>query len=232
MKTLSDRADYLFKSAVDWFFKRSPVVFFVGGALSVAGAVLSGGISLDVTGGAIKFQYSNEITVFSCVLVLACLSSAYGAVKMQMKERTNTLTKEIQKLQHEHEKELEALKLKLLNEQQKSANAHANNGAVSNSLLQKITRLEGLFAGYIGAGSVQTNMIDGVKIDVYIANVINDQHKFKHLLSSDPDLQAAWTRMLTYLAEAQGAISRSFAGEKLDTVPLANAALYINPAIK
>lgn len=232
MNKLAERGDYLFKAVVDFFFKRSPVVYFVGGVLGLAGAVLSGGISLDVSKGAIRFEYSNDITVLSCVLVLACLGAAYAAVRMQMKERMNALTKELQKIQHEHEKEMAALDLKLREAQQKAANTHANQGAVSNSLLQRIERLANLFAGYIGAGMVNVATVDGVPVDQYIARVVSDQSKFSHLLNSDPELKAAWTKMLSDLLEAQAAISRSFAGDRLDPLPLANAAQFMSKFIE
>ncbi len=232
--------NYTFKSFVDWFFKRSPVTYFIGGVFGIAGLVLSGGLTVDLSDGSIKLVYSNEITFISILVVLTCLFVSYGALKMQMKERysklmsekESKLLKEKHDLQSAHEKDLEVLKSELELEKMKSTNTHTNVGAASNKLLKNITRLEAIFAGYIGSGRVQPNMVDDIQIDIYIATAINDQHKYRHIYDADKALKASWNQMLKYLEESQKAISRSFHGDPLDTFPLSQAALYMSKYIE
>lgn len=232
--------NYTLKAFVDWLFKKSPVTYFIGGVLGIAGLVLSGGLTIDLSDNTIKLVYSNEITAISIFVVLTCLLISYGALKMQMKERysklmsekESKLLKEKHDLQSAHEKSLEVLKAELELEKKKSANTHSNIGTASNRLLEKITCLERIFAGYIGSSRVQPKMVDNVQIDIYIANAINDQHKYRHVYDGDEALKASWNQMLKYLDESQKAISRSFHGAPLDTVPLAQAALYMSEYIK
>lgn len=231
---------YTYKTFVDWLFKRSPVTYFIGSALGVAGLVLSGGVTVDLSNDSIKLVYSNEITVISVVVVLVCLIVSYGALKMQMKERyskllgeqESKLLKEKHNLQSEHERNLEVLKAELELEKKKSANTHANIGAASNHLLKRIVRLERIFAGYIGSARVQPKLIDGVQIDIYIAGIINEQHKYRCIYDGDKDLKSSWGQMLEYLDASQKAISSSFHGAPLDVVPLSQAALYMSEYIK
>jgi hypothetical protein len=240
VSTEENLKQYTFKTFVDWLFKKSPVTYFIGGVLGIAGLVLSGGLTVDLSDNAIKLVYSNEITVISILVVLACLFISYGALKMQMKERysklmsekESKLLKEKHDLQSAHEKNLEVLKSELELEKKKSANTHSNVGTASNRLLKKITRLEGIFAGYIGSAQVQPKMVDNVQVDIFIANAINDQHKYRHIYDGDEALKYSWNQMLKYLDESQKAIARSFHGAPLDTVPLSQAALYMSKHIQ
>ena len=240
MSSEDNLGKYTYKAFVDWLLKRSPVTYFIGSALGVAGLVLSGGATVDLSNDSLKVVYSNEITVISVVVALVCLFLSYGALKMQMKERyskllgeqESKLLKEKHNLQSEHEKNLEVLKAELELEKKKSANTHANIGTASNHLLKRIVRLEGIFAGYIGSARVQPKLIDSVQIDIYIADTINEQCKYRYIYDGDEALKASWNQMLKYLDESQKAISSSFHGAPLDVVPLSQAALYMSEYIK
>ena len=127
MSTEENLKNYTFKALVDWLFKKNPVTYFIGGVLGVAGLVLSGGLTVDLSNNAIKLVYSNEITVISILVVLTCLFVSYGALKMQMKERyskiisekESKLLKEKHALQSANEKSLEVLKSQLELEKEK-----------------------------------------------------------------------------------------------------------------
>lgn len=240
MNTEENLTKYTFKAFVDWLFKKSPVTYFIGGALGVAGMVLSGGLSVDFSVSSIKLVYSNEITVISISVVLTCLFLSYGALKMQMKERysklmsekESKLLKEKHDLQSVHDKELEVLRSELALERKKSDNSHSNLGRASNKFLKDITRLESLFAGYIGNGYVEPKKIDGISVDIYIAKVITDQCKYAHMYDDDKELKASWDEMWKFLNESQKAISNSLQGNPLHTLPLSQAMRYISEYIK
>jgi len=227
---------YSVKAAIDWFFKRSPVTYFIGAVLGVAVIVLSGNLSLNVSDSSIKISYGNDLTIYSFYLVILCCLLAFGALRLQMKERYLKLMKEnelalIEKqgvLKRESEKELEELKTQLELEKNKAQNKHNNLGKASNELLRKIAKLEKIFAGYIGSGAVVPVYIDGERADIFIANAINEQHKFKKLYINDKELFESWKKMLSYLDESQIAITRSINGEKLNLGPLSKAALFIS----
>ncbi|HDZ9207841.1 TPA: hypothetical protein RUZ11_003721, partial [Vibrio cholerae] len=108
---MTSKKNYLFYAIVDWLFKKSPVTYFVGGAIGVAGMLASGGLSFDFASDSLKLTYSNELTILSGLVVITCVMISYGAVRMQMKERH-------QKIMNVQEKEkielLAALERKML----------------------------------------------------------------------------------------------------------------------
>lgn len=228
--------EYSLKAVVDWLFKRSPVTYFIGAILGVAGMAVSGDFSLDASSNSLKFSYGNNLSSYSLALAIICCLLSFGAVRLQMKERYARLMKEKElellaqqeKLRHESRKEIERLRVQLELEKNKSKATHDNLGMASNALLKKIIKLEGIFAGYIGSGIIDPISVDGAKVDIYIANAITDQHKFRKLYINDKDLLDSWNEMLSYLDQSQRAITRAINGEPLDSLPLSKAAMYIS----
>ncbi len=228
--------EYSLKAVVDWLFKRSPVTYFIGLILGVAGMAMSGDFSLDASSNSLRFSYGNNLSSYSLALVIICCLLSFGAVHLQMKERYAKLMKEKElellaekeNLRHESRKEIEKLRVQLALEKNKLKATHDNLGTASNALLKKIVKLEGIFAGYIGSGTIDPVYVDGKKIDVYIANAITEQHKFRKLYINDKSLLDSWNEMLSYLDQSQRAITRAINGEPLDSLPLSKAAMYIS----
>ncbi|ADZ92783.1 hypothetical protein [Marinomonas mediterranea] len=240
---MKSKKNYLFYAVVDWLFKKSPVKYFVGCVIGVAGMLASGGLSLDVASGSLKLAYTNELTALSGLVVIICMMVSYGAVRMQMKERYQKIVNEHEKKQLElrgtlekemldiisaKERELEKVKADLELEKVKSANRHKNIGGASKQLLDDIKCLERVFAGLCGSGRLLAKDINGVKLDVYIADAIINQHKYKHVYNADPNLKESWNSMLGKLDASQRAITRAMNGESLDVTPVASAAMSIS----
>jgi len=234
------RVNYFFKSFTDYIFKRSPVTYFIGLILSLAGVAISGDLTIDASTDSIRLAYGNDLTYIPLAFVCLCCFLAYKALKLQMNERYTKLMHEQEslmlekqeKLKRETDKEIEKLKADLELEKRKAINSHENLGKASNTLLKKIVRLEEVFPIYVGRGSVNPIEIDGKRSDIYIADAINEQHKFRKLYIEDENLLESWNKMLLYLDESQRAITRSINGEKLDTTPLSTAFLYIAEYMK
>jgi len=242
-----DKKNYLFYAIVDWLFKKSPVTYFIGGAVGVAGMLASGGLTFDLASDSLKLTYTNELTILSGVVAITCMMISYGAVRMQMKERHQKImnVQEKEKIEllaslerkmldkiSDKEKELEKVKADLELEKIKSANKHKNIGTASQRLLDDIVCLEKVFAGLCGSGRLITKDIGGVKLDVYIAEAIMYQHKYKHIYNSDPNLKKAWNSMLEKLDESQKAITLAMGGAKLNVRPIASAAMAISEFIR
>lgn len=240
---MKNKINYLFYAVVDWLFKKSPVTYFVGCVIGVAGMLASGGLSLDVASGSLKLAYKNELTVLSGLVVIICMMVSYGAVRIQMKERYRNIVNEHEKKKieligklekemldiiSEKELELERVKADLELEKVKSANRHKNIGYASKQLLDDIVCLEKVFAGLCGSGRLLTKDVNGVSLDIYIAKVIMNQHKYKHVYNSDPNLKKSWNSMLGKLDASQRAITRAMKGESLDVGPVASAAMSIS----
>lgn len=102
-----------------------------------------------------------------------------------------------------------------------------DNIAVAMNLLSEIYEIESTFSGYIGAGRVLDENVDGERIDIYLANVVNGQYKYRHIHNQDPDLKEKWNQILKYLDESQKAITATFHGNKLDAVPLSQLVMFI-----
>ncbi|AVH25781.1 hypothetical protein AL468_00280 [Vibrio diabolicus] len=102
-----------------------------------------------------------------------------------------------------------------------------DNVAVAMNLLSEINEIESVFAGYIGAGRVLDENINGERIDIYLSNMVNGQHKYRHIHNQDPDLKEKWNQILEYLDESQKAITLTFHGEKLDVLPLSKLVMFI-----
>lgn len=91
--------------------------------------------------------------------------------------------------------------------------------------------LERVFAGLCGSGRLLTKDVNGVRLDVYIADAIMTQHRYKHVYNSDSSLRGAWNSILEKLDASQRAITRAMNGEKLDLRPIASAAISISEFI-
>ncbi|USI29242.1 hypothetical protein ACD631_02550 [Alteromonas macleodii] len=240
---MTSKKNYLFYAIVDWLFKKSPVTYFIGGAIGVAGMLASGGLSFDLASDSLKLTYSNELTIVSGLVVITCVMISYGAVRMQMKERHQKIlnVQEKEKIEllaalerkmldkiSDKEKELEKLKADLELEKVKSANKHKNIGSASNRLLADIVCLEKVFAGICGSGRLLTKDLNGTRLDVYIANAIMNQHKYKYVFNSDPALKEAWNCMLEELDASQRAITLAFQDEALDVGVISSTAMSIS----
>lgn len=235
-------------SAIEWAFKKSPVGYFIGCVASIATMALSGGLELRAKEGSLVLTYSNSVTVLSAVISVLCLVMMYGAVYMQMKERAIKLKsghdKELKKLasdqevkllnvKNEHKKQVEKLKAELELEKDKANNKHINIGDSCNNLLNKIVRLQPIFAQCHGRGSVgdDCRMIDGKPLDIYITDAYTSQDSIALLYRDDKELYKSWQRLISLLQESQAAISRHFKGQVLDLTPIASTHHQLNDFI-
>lgn len=240
---MTNKTNYLFYAITDWLFKKSPVTYLIGSVIGVAGMVASGGLSLDMTPDSLTLTYSNKLTVLSALVVVLCVIVAFVAVQMQMKERYQKIVNEhekqklqlINKLENdlldaisENEKELEKVKADLALEKVKSKNRHQNVGGASRELLNDIVSLERVFAGLCASGRLLTEEVDGTRLDIYIANAIMNQHKYKYVYNSDPALKEAWNSMLEELDASQRAITLAFQDEALDVGVISSTAMSIS----
>lgn len=229
MKNESNIINYALKSAIDWVFKRSPVTYFIGSVLAVAAVAVSGDLSLDTSNNAIKLTYGNDLTNFALALAVICCFLAYGALQLQMRERYTKIVYENESKHLENQEKLKA-QLELL--KRKAQNSHCNLGIASNALLRKLIKLEDTFALYIGKGAVSPEYIENKRADIYISDAIYEQHKFRSLYTDDKKLLDSWNKMLGYLDASQKTITRSINGEKLDSLPLSQALMFISEYMK
>lgn len=242
MKEDNDLKHYFGKSLIDYLFKRSLVKYYIGGLLGIAIAVASGGFSLDLTESQISINYDNELTALSMVVISLCIILALIAVRIQSKEKIEEIrsnsrlelkrqelsaNNEIEKLRHELKVKEEKLRYQLAIDHQKYETKLSNLGLASNELLHRLYKIESPLVTCAGAGSLMVNQIDGIALDVYIANAVNDQHKFKKLYKFNERVLGSWNNMLFALSEAQRAISLSNHGHPLDTGALQKAAMAI-----
>ena len=102
-----------------------------------------------------------------------------------------------------------------------------DNIAAAKILLTEINKIESTFASYVGAGRVLDDSIDGDRIDIYLANVINGQHKYRYIHNQDHDLKEKWNQILEHLDESQKTITATFHGDKLDVLPLSQLVMFI-----
>ncbi|HDZ9207816.1 TPA: hypothetical protein RUZ11_003689, partial [Vibrio cholerae] len=101
-------------------------------------------------------------------------------------------------------------------------------GAATKRLLDDIVCLEKVFAGLCASGRLLTEEVDGTRLDVYIANAITNQHKYKYVYNSDPALKEAWKSMLEELDASQRAITLAFQDEALDVGVISSTAMSIS----
>jgi hypothetical protein len=229
MKSEDNIINYALKSATDWVFKRSPVTYFIGSVLAIAAVAVSGNLILDASNNAVKLTYGNNLTSFALTLAAICCFLAYGALRLQMRER---YTKIIYENESKHLENQEKLKAQLELVKRKAQNSHCNLGIASNALLRKLVKLEDTFAVYIGNGVISPEYIENKRADVYISDAIYEQHKFRSLYADDKKLRDSWNKMLSYLDASQKTITGSINGEKLDTLPLSQSLMFISEYMK